>query len=157
MHVKLGWFLFIVIGLLSCTSNVWFKKQYKIPDDEWGYDHILSYEMEVKDTISQHDIDLEVEYDEYVFSFQNVYVNIKTTFPDQKSTNQIVSLEILGEEAQMERNCSGTKCTVTILLLANFKFKLPGKHIIEISQFSRDEILKGISKIGLSVIKKDPL
>jgi len=157
MHVKLGLYLVIALGLLSCSDNVWFKKQYRIPNGEWRYDNILSYEMEIKDTSSLHDIDLEVEYDENEFGFQNVYVNIKTTFPDQKITNQIVSLEILGEEAQMARNCSGTKCTVTILLLANFKFKLPGDHIIEISQFSRDENLKGISKLGLSVIKKDPL
>ena len=151
MHVKQGLFLVLLLSLFACNDNVWFKKQLEIPNDEWSYDNILSYEIEVEDTTSLHNIDLEVEYDENVFGFQNLYVNINTTFPDQKVTNQIVSLEILGEEAQMVRNCSGGKCTVTILLLSNFKFKQQGIHVIEISQFSRDEKLKGISKLGLSV------
>ena len=156
MLLRTGLLIFIIITVLSCKSGLWFEKQYEIPNEQWKYDNVLAYEIEANDTTNQHNIDLEVEYNENDFGFQNLYVNIKTTFPDKKITNQVVSLEILGDEAQMARKCSGTKCTVTVLLLGNFKFKQPGKYTIEISQFSREENLKGISKLGLSVITNDP-
>ena len=150
-----GGILLVLLSVLqACSDGKWYEKSYDIPGGVWSYKDTLTFEIEATDTLSFNTIDLSVEYDENEFSYQNLYVNIATTYPDQKVTNQVVSLEILGDEAQLARDCSGEKCTVNILLMGDFKFREPGKYKISIVQHSREQKLKGIYNMSLTVKSK---
>ena len=145
-------FVLLLFAFISCNNNEWFSETQDFKGKEWVYNNPLSYKFNVTDTSSLNDINLEVTYDQNNFGYQNLYVSIQTIFPKGKITEQIVSLEVLSEEAQLNQKCSKDKCTVSILLLGSFKFLEVGEHTIKISQHSRESKLSGIEKLKMSIL-----
>ncbi len=148
-----GLFVLLLFAFVSCNNKEWFSESQDFEGEEWLYNNPLSYKFNVTDTSSLNEINLDVTYNQNNFGYQNLYVNIQTIFPNGKNTEQIVSLEVLGEEAQMNQKCSDEECTVSILLLGSFKFYEIGEHTIKISQHSRENKLVGIEKLKMRILR----
>jgi gliding motility-associated lipoprotein GldH len=139
--------------LFSCNKNEVYHQIAEIENATWSYDDIKSFEYVVTDTTEIYDLILVPVHTED-FSYQNLYVNIETLFPEGTKTANIVSLNLASNVGGWEGNCSSGYCYPEILLKNKTRF-LEGKYIFNISQNSRDENLVGISKLELVVRKSN--
>jgi gliding motility-associated lipoprotein GldH len=144
--------LFVIL-LASCSTDRWYIDSKSIGEEGWLQTDTIIFDFKVEDTVAVNKITLDVEFDQLLFGYQNLYVHIQTIFPSLEATNQVVSLEILGDDANVTKKCSGDICSVPILLLDKFKFTTLGDHKMKITQFSRVNMLKGVRKMNMSIEK----
>jgi gliding motility-associated lipoprotein GldH len=138
--------------LLACSSDVKFQEEVILPD-LWTYQDTIQFSWQVSDTTSTNEITLDVTYNKDTFSYENLYVYIKTFYPNSEPKTQIVSLNIQDKDAFENRICSDEICNVPILLLNNFRFNALGNHKISLVQHSRQDSLLGIKNLKLSIVK----
>lgn len=153
--MKSNFFLFsimLVLFFTACNGGIVYEENKEIPNASFNKGTELNYEFNITDTLSGYDVLLKVEHGQE-YGYQNLYVKIKTVFPDAKSIEDIVSLELSKSGTEWQGKCSGDDCTVPIVLVENTKFKTPGKYQISISQYGRTETVEGLNAFTL-VVKK---
>lgn len=137
----------------SCGPQPIIDQHHEIKE-YWSYNEVHSFDLASMDTIETYDLILQLTHNE-AFGYQNLYLNIKTIYPDNKTVEDIVSLELTDGKGQYLGKCRGSNCTTDIMLQESFKFKQNGRHVIEIQQYSRINKLKGIEGIGIQLLKHD--
>lgn len=144
----------LAIILVSCGPKVIFSKTVSI-DGPWKYNDSKSFEFEILDTLLPYNLVLEVRHAED-FSFENVYVNITTTFPDATKTTRPLSLQLADNNGYWQGNCSSGTCLTNIPLAEAAYYQKPGKYTLDFEQYSRKEDLEGILSLKIEIIEAKP-
>jgi gliding motility-associated lipoprotein GldH len=152
-------YIIYLIGILglyslsSCNSKVVFEEQKNINNSVWNYADSLQYEFEVKDTSQRYNMYLRFDHSE-TFAYQNIYLQLQTTFPSGKQLSKILSLDLFDATGKVLGKGSGDACKVQIMLQENTWFNQTGLYKITINQNMRTDQLSGISQVGLLLEKR---
>ncbi len=120
--------------------------------EQWSYDDLLVSSYDVQDTMQKYDLALRVNHS-LEYDYQNVYLQVKTVFPDGKETSNPLSLNLADKIGTWLGKCGGDGCDITFSFQDDFRFQSLGKHEFSIGQFSRENQLAGISEIELLLFK----
>ena len=138
--------------LWSCGPEVIYEEKIKVTDP-WSYDEDMVYIFDVIDTTQKYNLIYELTHSKE-FKYQNLYVQISTTYPNGRKVEDQVSLQIANKKGEFYGKCF-TNCSLDIGLQEKFRFKDLGKHTIAISQYSRIEKLQGIKSGTLVLIESE--
>lgn len=144
----------IVLGLLSlclfctCGPTVIYEESETFPSTGWPYDAPASFVYHIADTNKAYDLGLSVAHSPD-FAYQNFYVKLYTTLPAGTVDTQQLSLQLAGEFGAWLGECSSKECALTIPLISNLRYRIPGEYSLAVEQFSRNNPLVGIN--GLTV------
>ncbi len=114
-------------------------------ENGWSYDEILKYNVEILDTNALYGIEMEIQHST-LYNFQNIYVNIETTFPNGQSIKESVSVDLADKKGKWYGSGGESKSVVVDLQEAAF-FEQAGDYSFKLSQHTRDENLEGIEAI----------
>lgn len=143
----------IGISLWACKDqNVIYNQSVKIENSNWAYTDILEFDIPVADTLSYYHLDLFVDHDPE-FKYQNIYINIISTFPDGSQNEDLVSLELADKTGRWIGDCSAKNCTAPFQLKTNIRFSQAGVHKFKIEQSSRQENLAGFKQVTMKLIE----
>lgn len=141
--------------LTACQdSNLFYQDDHVIESGKWAYEDQANFSVEIPDTVSYYDLILEIDHDAE-FSFQNIYMEIKTQFPDGKSNEDLISLELADKTGRWIGKCNSKKCVAPFRLKENIRFSQKGNHRFTLTQHTRESNLTGIHKIGMQLISAD--
>ena len=139
--------------LISCKDyTTVYKASEEINPMGWSWNDSALYEFIANDSLALYDIILTVNHGAE-FGFENLYVNISTTFPDGGKMDDVVSLNLSDKYGDWLGDCGSKNCNTTIFLQENVRLK-NGIYQLNISQNSRIELLKNIEKLSLEIRKK---
>lgn len=138
-----------IIGLISCGPKVVFEEEQAM-NQGWRYDQIVSFDFEISDTIAPYDMKFHVKHDPE-FAWQNFYTQVSTVFPDGKEIKTPLSIELANKSGMWLSDCGNNACKLDLLLRKEVKFPQTGKYKLIFQQDSRENPLKGIQSIGLSI------
>jgi len=144
-------FVSILILLVGCGPEILYEQSHEV-GEEWTYDETMDFDVDIKDTAQLYNLEFILDH-KVGFAYQNIYVNITTTYPGGKKIADEVSLQLANKRGEFVGKCGGEECSITIVLQEKFKFQKLGKHTISIAQHSRKSVLDGISKGVLKLIK----
>ena len=139
------------ILFISCGPNVVYEENHVI-NDSWSYDDKIDFSFEIDDSATEYDLLLTIDHS-IDFSYQNFYTQITTTYPTAEKFTSSLSIELANKMGSWLSSCSGEDCTLHLLLRDDIKFKDLGKYTISFKQDTRDQNLKGIKSMGLSLIE----
>ncbi len=136
---------------VSCKDTDYIYQQKKsVSYKGWVYADSLQFNFDIKDTSKIYSLLMDIKHTTE-FPYQNIYLNISTSFPSGKFLQQKLSSELADKTGKWYGKCSGKECIAPINLQGKAKFNELGKHKITIAQFSRDSALLGISAIELKL------
>lgn len=144
-------FSILLLNLSSCGPNVIFDQKESI-SDPWPYDDIKKFDFEITDNAKTYDLILILTHSD-VFSYENIYLNATTIFPDGSKTTNPVSLQLADKNGGWIGDCTGDNCSIPIEMSSASYFKSNGKYSIILEQYSRKDSLEGISAIELKVLE----
>ncbi len=148
--------LFFLLGCIlffSCESESYiYRQSQKINPKGWLYPDSLNFEFDVQDTALVYSLLMDIEHTPE-YRYQNLYMNISTTFPSGKNFKKILSSDLAEKSGKWHGKCSPQQCSVPIHLQEKTKFNEVGKHTISISQFSRDSALMEMNGITIKLKK----
>ena len=142
--------LLIACCTVSCGPDFIFDEDFQLDAAGWTYENDVRFEFNAPDTTDLFTLWLTIDHSTE-YAYENVYVKIKTVFPDQPATEQILSLEIADKFGNFQGQCTRDHCLSLIPLQTNLRFKAPGEHAIIIQQNSRVNPLVGINALSVAV------
>ena len=144
----------IILFLSSCDLNRVFDENYSFENANWDRNKIVSFKIEISDTISQNQFFINIR-NTTDYKYSNLYLFITTQLPDgniSKDTIECILADINGK--WLGNGLSKLKEN-NILLKNNLVFPEKGSYIFEFEQAMRVEILQGIADIGIRIEKNN--
>lgn len=138
------------IMLSSCGPDYLFQKKYDFGSSGWAYTDTLTFQVPVKDTMGIYNLFLDVNHtDDY--AYQNLYIRIHTTFPDQQKLTERLSVDLAAKNGVWNGACSGKNCQLRVNIQQGAFFNQSGDHTFMIEQFMRQDTLNGVTGITFSI------
>ncbi len=142
----------LIFAIASCADQHFFFEEGKLPPEGWRFGDTLSYDFMIEDTTVRYDIQLDVAHGSE-YSYQNLYLQIFTQFPDGKQLDQTLSIDLADNKGAWYGNCSGATCKLQVVLQQNAIFDQVGAHTLKIAQYMRYEPIEEIRSISLVLDK----
>ena len=147
-------FLYGCCLLAACGPNIIYEKETPIPDAAWTYADSLTFDFAIVDTAGIYNLFLDVTHGPD-YAYQNLYTRLVTEFPDGRTLDQTLSLELADKTGRWNGNCGGTTCTARIALQEGAYFDLAGEYTLTVHQYMRKASLPGVQAVGLAVEKTE--
>lgn len=144
--------LILSVVFSACGPNYVYRQKNSFSNDTWTYENIQQHSVEIKDIKHLYNLSIGVKHSTE-YANQNLYVKIKTIFPDQKSREQVLSLDFADASGQWYGKCSGKTCSIEIPIQQNAIFEKPGKYQFIIEQYMRTEKVEGVKELSFKVEK----
>lgn len=143
----------VMFLLTSCGNDKLFNDSVVIPEAKWDNHIIPFFDFTVNDTLSDYAFYLNIRHLEN-YRYSNLYVFLHTEFPNGNVTHDTIECTFAYPDGRWMSKGSGTIRSASILLNPALRFPLSGSYHFEIEQAMRDEVLKGITDIGISFEKQ---
>ena len=145
-------FLFL-ITFVSCDSNKVFEEYIEVENANWQKEDIASFEFEASDTITPHNIYINVR-NTGNYAYSNLYLFVTMQGPDGAALIDTVNCTLADKRGKWLGKGVGDLWDLRMPYIGGFKFAQKGKHIVTFEQAMRvEEGLEGITDVGLRVEK----
>ena len=146
--------LFIVLGLSSCDKARIFEKNQDIPEEGWKKDNAIKFDVDIKDPSTATNFYINVRNADG-YPFQNLYLFIKTTFPNGKMSNDTLECVLANEKGKWLGSGLGDIYDNQILFKRNVRFPMAGNYKFEIQHGMRVDPVLLIMDVGLRIAKAE--
>ena len=148
MYKGLIGFVLATVLLTSCGSDKLYDESVVIPDAKWDMENVPYFDVMVDDTLTDYAFYLNIRHLEN-YRYSNLFIFLHTEFPNGNITHDTIECTFAYPDGRWMSKGSGTIRSAKILLNPALRFPLSGEYHFEIEQAMRDEVLKGITDIGL--------
>ena len=156
MKSKYSIFIFIV-GLfcfVSCDNNSIYHQYQPIDNNGWHKDVAVEFAVPITDTASLYNVIINIRnHNEY--PYQNLYLFVYSTTPDGKMDGDTLNCILADNQGRWEGQGIGSTSTLPVMYMPAVKFSKQGIYTFKIMQGMREDVLEGISDIGLRVEKRN--
>ena len=144
--------VFILFVITSCDPNQVFEKNVELVDYTWHKDSIINIDVDIKDTISPHNIYINVRNTSR-YEMQNLFLFINTTSPNGTVLRDTFECYLADERGKWTGNGWGDIYDNQFIYKRNIRFPVSGIYKFEYIQAMRTDKLKYVSDIGLRIEK----
>lgn len=123
-------------------------------DKPWEYEEPVSFEVEINDTLQIYNLVLDIEHTT-TYLYQNLYVQLETTFPGKELTKQEVSFNLANKAGKWFGNCNEESCEISLLIQKNAFFNKAGKYTFTFLPYMRNNPVEGINNLRFSIEETD--
>ena len=152
MKVLYTLLLFTILLFSSCGNNVVFSKYQNFEDNNWFAKNKASFDVEMTDINSLHDISVMVRHAD-AYPYSNLYLFLTTTYPDGKVMKDTLECILASNKGEWVGNGAGDIFDITIPLKQSTRFPLAGKYTFSFEQAMRTDPLPLIMDFGFEVKK----
>jgi len=152
--LKIFFIITVAVSLASCDRNVVFEKNIVLPENRWEMNNIIQLDAEIKDTISPHNIYINIR-NAGGYQFSNLYLFFTTHTPKGEEARDTVELTLADEHGRWLGDGSGDIWDNRILFKRNFRFPQSGTYHFELQQAMRVNPLPQIMDAGLRIEKAE--
>lgn len=151
--IRFNILLVVILSIVSCDKSVYYDHNEKIEKDEWYIDHVLKHEITIKDTLDVFNMFIHVR-NQVDYAYSNIFLFINTGFPNGQIAKDTLECILADKSGKWYGKGRGKYRDSKILFKPQLRFPLEGNYHINIQQAMREEPLKGISNIGISLETK---
>lgn len=134
----------------ACNSNLVFEQYQPVNDRSWNKDSVLVFDIPVTDTLSNHNLYINIRND-VTYSYSNLWLFIKIEQPDGETISDKFEITLADPAGKWLGKGFGGIKTREVMFRRNVFFPVSGDYKIFIQQGMRDDVLKGISDVGIRI------
>ena len=146
--------LSFVIGLAvltvlfsSCKNDIVYSRFSSIPSEKWAIDSVAQFEYAITDTVPDYRMLVYVRHTER-YPYQNMWL-----FVGDSLHHDTIEFYLADDRGQWLGNKHHGFIEMPVLLEENYHFADTGKYFLTVQHGMRDSILRGVTDIGLEIIK----
>ena len=151
--------ILVLMVLASCETNT-VRSEYKATNDGyWNKDNIVSFKFTEQDTISKHNIFINIRNDE-TYSYSNLFLIAELNFPTGETIKDTLEYEMSKPDGEWLGTGHGSLKENKLWYKENVVFPTKGVYTLEISHAMRKNgsvegimDLKGITDVGFQIEK----
>ncbi len=146
-------FLSAIAFLISCEPNLVYEKNDSIQDEKWHYRDKVEFKVEITDTVNMHNIHINVR-NSVDYNYMNLYMFLNTEFPDGRIVRDTLECILADRRGEWLGDGFGRIKSHQFLFRENTFFPQKGEYIFRFEQAMREEVLEGITDIGIRIERK---
>ena len=139
---------------VSCDKNLVFEKNLAIPEKGWNKDSVITFNIPVTDTLHNNDFYINVRND-IKYKYSNLWLFIEIDQPGNKSVTDTFEITLADPSGKWLGEGFGGVKDRQIIYKKNVYFPVSGDYKINIRQGMRENVLKGITDIGVRLEKQN--
>jgi len=143
-----------VLVLSSCDSSRIFEKNVEIPEAGWNINNKIKFDVDITEPAIPTNFYINVRNADG-YPYNDLYLFIKTTFPDGKMSNDTFECTLADENGKWLGKGMGDIYDNQIPFKRNIRFPTAGKYSFEIQHGMRLETVPLILDIGLRIEKAE--
>ncbi len=118
----------------------------------WQWGDAKTFTVNISDPVSSYNMYINIRHtDEFLYN--NLWLNIKTIFPDSTETASRVNVILSEPDGNWTGNCVDGICNNSVLVLKNFLLPQTGKYTFQLEQDMRINPLLHILHAGIRMEK----
>lgn len=154
---KVGFMFYVLMAAImftACDKTRVMDENSQIDGYKWDYKDAKAFTTEIKDTSLNYNLYINVRHS-FQFEWRNMWVNIKTKFPDGKEFNKRVNLVLSEPDGHWFGDCTGDNCYLQIPIQLNAWFPQPGQYTFTLTQDMRVNPIGFVKSIGMRIETAD--
>lgn len=144
----------LLLILSACSSNKTYDEYREIPDEGWSKSVVANFQVDIKETTKPQNILINIRHTNQ-YAYQNFWMFITTTTPGGITTKDTVECYLADNRGKWLGNGISSVYNMPVLFKANNLFSKKGLYRFSIYHGMRDDLLKGISDIGIEIEKAE--
>lgn len=150
MKKHIFFFVLTLPLLFASCETAFYEKIDTLPNDTWNVDSLLSYEVDIDDSLQYYNIYVNVR-NTVDFETQNFYVFMTTEFPDGFTAIDTLGCILCDVHGKWTGKGTGRLRDNKFLLKSKVRFAQKGRYRFVVRQAMRNDNVKGIANFGLSL------
>jgi len=142
--------ILILFSFISCINSSTFSDIKSIPNAKWNVKNILRIEYYSSDTLQIKDILLNLRHSS-AYPYANIFFFITTLAPNGSSVKDTVQYFLVDNKNNWLGKGIGDIHNIQLLFKKNVRFGQVGRYIFYIQHGMRDEVLDGVSDVGIVI------
>jgi len=139
----------VIFLLTSCNSTV-YNDIEEISNNSWTYNDSISFDINISTINKPYNVYIDIENTEN-YKYSNLFLFVSITSPDNKVVTDTIDVFMADYKGKWVGKSEGDNYFGNYLFKQAVAFPEAGVYKTTIVQGMRDDTLKGISKIGISV------
>jgi gliding motility-associated lipoprotein GldH len=123
-----------------------------LPKAGWNKDSVARFSVDITETGMPCNVLVNIRHNN-TYPYQNFWLFIATTSPDGKTTQDTIECYLTDNRGKWLGSGLSSVYNMPVLFKPNTVLK-PGKYTFAIRQGMRDDVLTGITDIGIEIRKK---
>jgi gliding motility-associated lipoprotein GldH len=150
---------FFLVGILSllvvisCDKNRVYEQYRSVESAGWHKDTLLNFDFEIDNSNQAYNLLLNVRNVE-AYPFSNLWLFVDIIAPDSTSVRDTLEYTLAHPNGKWTGNGASGVYHNNFMFRSNVFFPVKGNYRFVIQQAMRDDMLKGITNIGLRIEKK---
>ena len=149
---KFFWPLLCLVLLASCNRSKIFERYEDIDNNKWAKDKILTFEVNIEDTASLYDIELQIRHSSY-YVYADILVNLMIVYPNGEERTKDYDLMLRNKDGSFKAEGAGDLWDISFPLLEKINLNERGKYIFKIQNIMPRTETDDIMQVGLTVKK----
>ncbi len=152
LSLKGGITVLLLVLAAGCSHNEIHSEFHSFPGGKWNKNEAVRFEVVVTDTVSLYDVQIEVR-NKNDYPFRNLWLFIDFQTPDGSLRHDTINCELADVYGRWHGK-GMSLYTLDFLFEQQVRYPHSGTYTYYIRQGMREDLLNGISDIGLNVLKK---
>jgi len=141
------WLLLAVVCLTACHNKIEYSRFHSIPSGEWAVDSVMEFPFRVQHTEAAYRMIIYVRHTER-YPYQNMWL-----FVDNGPRRDTIEFYLADDRGQWLGDHHHGWIEMPVLFEENYHFPDTGLHKVAIRHAMRDSLLRGITDVGLEMIR----
>jgi gliding motility-associated lipoprotein GldH len=136
--------------LTACSQKEIFSEFHSFPEAKWPRNETVNFKVDLQDNTQKQDVFLEIRNNDN-YPFRNLWLFVDITAPTGDRRCDTINVNL----ADVYGKWYGRGISIysySFQYEAGIKYPLPGVYTYAIRQGMREEVLPGISDIGMTVM-----
>ncbi len=142
----------LLLLTVACSHNSVYSNYQSIPENGWNKDSVAHFSVDITETGMPCNVLVNIRHNN-TYPYQNFWLFISTTSPDGKTTQDTIECYLADNRGKWLGSGLSSIYNMPVLFKPNIVLK-PGKYTFAIRQGMRDDLLTGITDIGIEIEKR---
>ncbi len=149
-YIILGFISIFIIS--SCDLQRVYEENSAIENEKWELKTTFKHGFTIPDTLQLYNMYINIR-NTVDYQYSNLYLFVTTDFPNGQKAKDTLECILANKEGKWFGKGNGRIKDCKILFKPKFRFAKQGKYTLTIQHAMRDNVLSGISDIGIRLEK----
>ncbi len=151
--LKISIFVIILAIIFSCQHNGNFEEYKKVDPSGWQQDSIAEFTFDIHDTKAIYNLTVNVR-NTGDYPYSNIWMFVDIAAPDNSMVRDTVEFQMALANGKWVGKGAGGIFSCRFPYRNNVFFPTEGTYRLKIKHGMRNDILKGISDVGIRIDKR---
>ena len=146
--------LIVAVAMVACNSDIVYDNSVRVANPTWHSDSVARFEVAITDTTLDYQSGILIR-NSGDYGYQNLWLFVTEIAPDSTIKHDTIQYFLADDYGRWLGSGIGSLYTNIYYYEEDLHYSQEGVYIYEIRQGMREDELKGITNVGMQVLRNE--